>query len=182
MSTELLNIRTGTESSYTASPSDFEISAWVELETEPRGSISYVRSASTFEPEPLPVQTGGESEASQFIKVYLSDVLRAFSSLAYDSLRSLRMIASPEARAASMDPWKIKNDRRLDLIDLKFSVGLDAKKEAELEKLKHEIYDHKQAIDPRPTESLDEIDARFEKMKKRIDAKRGKKGNASGTV
>ena len=96
--------------------------------------------------------------------------------------RTIRVIASSEARAASMDPWKIKNDRRLDLIHLEFSVGLDFKQEAELEKLQREIYSHMQAIDPRPTESLDEIDARFEKMKERIEAKRGKKGNASGTV
>ena len=81
-----------------------------------------------------------------------------------------------------MDPWKVKNDRRLDLLTQKFSIGLDANKEAELERLKHEIYDRMQAIDPRPAEDLNEIDARFEKVKKRIEAKRGKKGNDSGTV
>jgi len=182
MPTELLSRGMKTESSYSASPSDFEIQAWSELGSESWGGLDHSRSASAFAPEISPVQTEGESEASHQIEVYLSTALRAFASLASNSPRHIRMIASSEARTVSMGPWKIKNERRLDLIRLKFSVGLDAEKEAELEKLKQEIYGHMQAVDPRPAESLDEIDARFEKMKKRLEAKRGKKGNASGAL
>lgn len=56
-----------------------------------------------------------------------------------------------------MDPWKVKNDRRLDLIRLKFSVGLDDEESAELESLKHEIYSYMQTIDPRQVKSVEDI-------------------------
>ena len=182
MPTELISCGLRTEGSYLASPSDPEIEAWTQVGSRTWLAIPSVRSAPVYEPDLPPVQTVGNSEASHQIQKYLSEVLSGLAGLASGSLRMIRMIASPEARAASVDPWKVKNDRRLDLLTQKFSVGLDAKKEAELEKLKHEIYDHMQAIDPRPAEDLNEIDARFEKMKKRIEAKRGKKGNASGTL
>ncbi len=182
MPTESLSCGMKTEGSYVASPSDPEIQAWSELGFQDSVSVPFARSVFAYEPDLPPVQTAGDSHASRQIQRYLSAVFAGFSSLATNAPRIIRMIASPEARAASVDPWKVKNDRRLDLLAQKFSIGLDANKEAELERLKHEIYDRMQAIDPRPAEDLNEIDARFEKVKKRIEAKRGKKGNDSGTV
>jgi hypothetical protein len=121
-----------------------------------------------------PVQSAGESQQSLIIENYLGSALADFLVLVSDPRKEIRMTISPETRAAAMDPWEHKNQRRIRLLDKKFSVGLDVREEVELAKLKREIYDHVQAIDPRPADDPSEIDARFDRMKKRILAKRGK--------
>jgi hypothetical protein len=55
-----------------------------------------------------------------------------------------------------VDSWGEKNQRRLDLIDKHYSIGLTDEETAELSQLTSEIYEHMQAIDPRPVDLADE--------------------------
>jgi hypothetical protein len=126
------------------------------------------------EPTP-PIQTAGDSPTSQSIERYLSVVLAGFADLVSDLHGLIRMTASPEARAANMDPWTVKNGRRIRLVEKKHREGLNDKEEAELARLKREVYDHIQAVAPRPTDVLDEIEARIDKLKRKVEAKRGER-------
>jgi hypothetical protein len=54
----------------------------------------------------VPVQSAGESKLSLRIESYLGTALADYAGLVSDSPKQIRMTASPEARAATMDPWK----------------------------------------------------------------------------
>ena len=122
-----------------------------------------------------PIQSSGQSQGSRCIEDYLDSALAGYSGLVSNPPKQIRMTSSPSTRAAAMDPWDIKNRRRIRLLDKKFSVGLNVREEAELIKLKRDVYEHVQAIAPRLPENPVEIDARFDRMKRRIAAKREKK-------
>lgn len=128
------------------------------------------------EEEPItPLQTAGDSEPSRRIEYSLRSALASFTELASESPRRIRMTASPEAKAAHMDPWAAKNGRRIRLIEKKHREGLNAKETAELARLKREVSEHIRNIDPRSTEVLDDLAVRIEKLKKKAEAQRGKK-------
>ena len=74
-----------------------------------------------------------------------------------------------------MDPWAAKNERRLRLIEKKHAEGLSLQEARELDRLKREVYNHLQSVDPRSTDVLDDIDSRLDSLKKKLEAKRGKK-------
>ena len=57
----------------------------------------------------VPVQSAGESKLSLRIENYLGTALDDYAGLVSDPPKQIRMTASPEARAATMDPWKQKN-------------------------------------------------------------------------
>lgn len=76
------------------------------------------------------------------------------------------------ASACVTGTWEMKNERRLALIDKKFRTGLNPDEETELVRLKTEVFEHLQQVDPREAEDPAEIDARYERIKQRMIAKR----------
>jgi hypothetical protein len=122
-----------------------------------------------------PVQSAGESRWSVRIGNYMGEALEGLSRLASEFPRQTRVTASPLTRAAAMDPWKVKNGRRIRLIEKKHQQGLDQKEAAELARLKREVAAHMQIVAPRASDVIDEMADRIEILKKKVAAKRGKK-------
>lgn len=122
-----------------------------------------------------PVQSAGESRWSLRIGNYMEAAIRGLSRLASESPRQIRVAASPLTRAAAMDPWEVKNGRRIRLIEKKHREGLDLKEAAELARLKREVAAHMQIVAPRTSDVIDEMADRIEILKKKVAAKRGKK-------
>jgi hypothetical protein len=120
-----------------------------------------------------PVQSAGESQLSLRIENYLSSVLGGLASLASASPMQIRMTASPAARAASMDPWKFKNRRRIRLIEKQHKGSLNAKETAELATLESQFSAHLKEVAPRSREVLDEFSDYIARMKAKVAAKKG---------
>lgn len=122
-----------------------------------------------------PLQSAGCSSQSRRINSRLTSALADLRDAESKPPRQIRLISSRQLGAAPMDPWTAKNDRRLRLVEKKHAEGLTLRESRELDRLKREVYEHLQAVDPRPADDPDEIDQRFERLKKRIEAKKGKK-------
>ena len=73
-----------------------------------------------------------------------------------------------------MDPWKVKNGRRIRLIEKKHREGLTEKETGDLKRLKAEFSEHMQAIAPRSSEVLDELAVQIEMIKAKVAKKRKK--------
>jgi hypothetical protein len=122
-----------------------------------------------------PLQSEGWSSQSRDIAFRLASALADTCDAESESPRQIRMTSPRQLGAARMDPWTAKNERRLRLIEKKHAQGLSEQESLELERLKREIYEHVQAVDPRPTDVLDQIDSRLDSLKKRLEAKRARK-------
>jgi hypothetical protein len=120
-----------------------------------------------------PVQSAGESQQSLRIENYLGSALAGYDHLVSDSRKEMRMTASPAARASSMDPWKVKNQRRIRLIEMKHANALSAKERAELATLEAQFSSHLRQVAPRSREILDEFADYVSKMKAKVAAKKG---------
>ena len=142
---------------------------------QPRAYLAIASPSWVERLDAIPIQSSADSPLFQSLDTYLGSVLADFGHLVSDATKQMRLISSAEARAANMDPWEIKNGRRIRLIEKKHREGLSAPESVELERLKREVYDHIQAIAPRSTEVLDEIDVRIENLKRKAVAKRGEK-------
>jgi hypothetical protein len=119
-----------------------------------------------------PVQSAGESQLSLRIENYLSSALVGFAELASESPMQIRMTASPAARAASMDPWRLKNRRRIRLIEKQHKGTLNAKETAELATLESQFSAHLKEVAPRSREVLDEFADYVARMKAKVAAKK----------
>lgn len=123
-----------------------------------------------------PIQSEGGSSQSREIESRLASVLADIRDAESESPRQIRMTSPRQLGAAQMDPWVAKNERRLRLIEKKHAAGLSWQEARELDRLKREVYNHLQSVDPRSTDALDEIDSRLESLKKKLEATRCKKG------
>lgn len=143
----------------------------------PRGFLVVSTSGHASEMDAItpPIQSFGGSPTSSSIDDYLISALSDYSGLISEQPKQIRVTASPETRAAAMDPWDAKNGRRIRLIEKKHREGLNEKEAAELARLKREVAAHMEVVAPRSTEVIDEIAGRIESLKKKAAAKRGKK-------
>jgi hypothetical protein len=122
-----------------------------------------------------PLQSEGGSSQSRDIGSRLASALADIRDAESESPRQIRMTSPRQLGAAQMDPWAAKNERRLRLIEKKHAEGLSLQEARELDRLKREVYNHLQSVDPRSTDVLDDIDSRLDSLKKKLEAKRGKK-------
>lgn len=122
-----------------------------------------------------PLQSEGWSSQSRDIDSRLASALADIRAAESESPRQICLTSSRQLRAAQMDPWVAKNDRRLRLIEKKHAEGLSLQESRELDRLKREVYEHIQSVDPRPTDALDQIDSRLDALKKKLEARRGNK-------
>ncbi len=119
-----------------------------------------------------PVQSAGESQPSLRIENYLGSALDGFADLASESPRQIRLTASPSARAAAMDPWRLKNRRRIRLIEKQHKGKLNEREMAELATLESQFSAHLKEVAPRSREVLDEFSDYVAKMKAKVAAKK----------
>jgi hypothetical protein len=106
------------------------------------------------------------------IENYLGSALDGLSGLASGSLSQLRLTASPEAKAATMDPWRLKNQRRIRLIEKQHKGKLSERETAELTTLESQFSAHLKEVAPRTREVLDEFSEYVAKMKAKVAAKK----------
>jgi hypothetical protein len=121
----------------------------------------------------VPVQSAGESKLSLRIENYLGSAIAEYSGLVSAPSKQIRMTASPEARAAAMDPWRQKNRRRIRLIEKKHNGGLNDREAAELATLESQFSAHLKEVAPRSREVLDEFSDFVARMKVKVAAKKG---------
>ncbi len=122
-----------------------------------------------------PLQSEGWSSQSRDIDYRLASALADIRDAESESPRQIRLTSTRQLGAAQMDPWTAKNDRRLRLIEKKHAEGLSLQESRELDRLKREVHEHIQSVDPRPTDALDQIDSRLDALKKRLEARRSNK-------
>jgi hypothetical protein len=121
-----------------------------------------------------PIQTPADSAGGQELSEYIERDRHDRLQLVSEAARQLSVSSSRLTRAAVMNPWAAKNRRRIRLIETKHKEHLTEREAEELARLKREVAAHMQVVAPRSTEVLDEMSARIERLKKKVQAKRGK--------
>jgi hypothetical protein len=135
------------------------------------GGLPYEAEA---EQSALPIQSAGESVSSRGLQKKLYSALAGFAELASQWLGQLWVTSSPGVRAANMDPWTAKNQRRIRLIVKKYQGGLGLEELAELARLQIEVDAHVERVAPRSTDVIDDFAEHVRKLKERAAAKKGK--------
>lgn len=120
-----------------------------------------------------PVQSSGQSQVSRRIDDYLGSAIANYSGLVTNPPTQIRMTASPSTRATVMDPWKLKNRRRIRLIEKQRRGELTPKEAAELATLESQCSAHLKEAAPRSREVLDEFSDYVARMKAKVAAKKG---------
>ena len=72
-----------------------------------------------------------------------------------------------------MDPWRLKNGRRIRLIEKKHKGGLTAREAAELATLETQFSAHLKEVAPRSREVLDDFSDYVARMKAKVAAMKG---------
>lgn len=172
MPTEMLTTRRGTRGSFAEViyGRRLRTKAYIPLRRYSFDAAPWPAEEEDYAP---PVQSSGQSQASRRIEGYLGSAIASYSGLVSNSPKQIRMTASPSTRAAAMDPWKLKNRRRIRLIEKQHRGKLTTKEAVELATLEAQCSAHLREVAPRSREVLDEFSDYIERMKAKVAAKKG---------